>query len=108
MQLTERLSHIEYLQVTGSDSCEVFCGSDQEWFPAERQRLTGCGPSAAANILFYIERKENAGCCGRSRADLLSFMEEAWQSVTPEKRMEEPLMHQMMEGGWLGMGRASR
>lgn len=85
MQLTERLSHIEYLQVTGSDSCEVFCGSDQEWFPTERQRLTGCGPSAAANILFYIERKENAGCCGRSRADLLSFMEEAWQSVTPEK-----------------------
>ena len=54
MQLTERLSHIEYLQVTGSDSCEVFCGSDQEWFPTERQRLTGCGPSAAANILLLL------------------------------------------------------
>lgn len=72
-------------QVTDSDSCEIFCGSDQEWFFTERQRLTGCGPSAAANILFYIERKENADCCGKDRADLLSFMEEAWESVTPEK-----------------------
>lgn len=83
MQIAEKLSHVEYLQVTDSDSCEIFCGSDQEWFTTERQRLTGCGPSAAANILFYIERKENADCCGRSKADLLSFMDEAWQSVTP-------------------------
>lgn len=85
MQLPEMLSHIEYLQVTGSDSNEVFCGSDQEWFSTERQRLTGCGPSAAANILFYINRKENSDCCGRDRTDLLSFMEEAWESVTPGK-----------------------
>lgn len=46
MQLQESLSHIDYLQVTDSDSCETFCGSDQEWFPTEQQRLTGCGPSA--------------------------------------------------------------
>ena len=85
MQFAETLSHIEYLQVTDSDSCEIFCGSDQEWFSTERQRLTGCGLSAAANILFYIERKENADCCGKDRVDLLSFMEEAWESVTPEK-----------------------
>ena len=75
MQFAETLSHIEYLQVTDSDSCEIFCGSDQEWFSTERQRLTGCGLSAAANILFYIERKENADCCGKDRVDLLSFME---------------------------------
>lgn len=85
MQTRDTLSHIEYLQVVNSDSNEVFCGSDQEWFPTEWQRLTGCGPSAAANILFYIDRKDNSGCCGRTRADLLSLMEEAWQSVTPEK-----------------------
>lgn len=85
MQFTETLSHIEYLQVTDSDSCEMFCGSDQEWFSTERQRLTGCGPSAAANILFYIKRKENADCCGKDRTDLLSLMEETWKLVTPEK-----------------------
>ena len=83
MPLSEQLSHIEYLQVTGSDPVEVFCGSDQEWFPTERQRRTGCGPSAAANILFYLNRKNDPSCCGRDRADLLDFMEDAWQSVTP-------------------------
>lgn len=83
MRLSEQLSHIEYLQVTDPESCQVYCGSDQEWFPTEQQRLTGCGPSTAANILFYINRKENADCCGSDRNDLLSFMEDAWESVTP-------------------------
>lgn len=82
MPLSEQLSHIEYLQVTGSDPVEIFCGSDQEWFPTERQRLTGCGPSAAANILFYLNRINDRSCCGRDRADLLDFMEDAWQSAS--------------------------
>ena len=54
-------------------------------FLTEQQRLTGCGPSAAANILFYLDRKDNADCCGRNRGDLLAFMEDAWTSITPEK-----------------------
>ncbi|MDD2981502.1 MAG: hypothetical protein PHN80_16245 [Hespellia sp.] len=84
MPLSNQLSHIEYLQVTTSNPATVFCGSDQEWFSTERQRLTGCGPSAAANILFYLDRKNDRSCCGRDRDDLLDFMEDAWQSVTPE------------------------
>lgn len=83
MIFSVQLSHIEYLQVTDSKSCHVYCGSDQEWFSTEQQRLTGCGPSTAANILFYINRKENADCCGNDRSDLISFMEDAWESVTP-------------------------
>ena len=80
---TESLSHIDYLQVTGQDSCEVFCGSDQEWYGTKRQRLTGCGPSVAANILFYLNRQREENCCGKSREDLLRFMEMAWEYVTP-------------------------
>lgn len=83
MKPTESLAHIDYLQVTGQDSCEVFCGSDQEWYRMEQQRLTGCGPSVAANILFYISRKRKENCCGKSREDLLRYMEMAWQYVTP-------------------------
>lgn len=85
MQIQDTLSHVDYLQVTNAGSNEIFCGSDQEWFPTEQQRLTGCGPSAAANILFYLDRKDNADCCGRNRGDLLAFMEDAWTSITPEK-----------------------
>lgn len=80
---TESLSRIDYLQVTGQDSCEVFCGSDQEWYGTKRQRLAGCGPSAAANILFYLNRQREENCCGKSREDLLRFMEMAWEYVTP-------------------------
>lgn len=80
---TESLSRIDYLQVTGQDSCEVFCGSDQEWYGTKRQRMTGCGPSAAANILFYLNRQREENCCGKSREDLLRFMEIAWEYVTP-------------------------
>lgn len=80
---TESLSRIDYLQVTGQDSCEVFCGSDQEWYGTKRQRMTGCGPSAAANILFYLNRQREENCCGKSREDLLRFMEMAWEYVTP-------------------------
>lgn len=83
MKTTESLLHMDYLQVTEPGSCEVFCGSDQEWFPAQRQRLTGCGPSAAANILFYMNRKKEKDCCGRNKSDLLQFMEKTWKYVTP-------------------------
>jgi len=71
MSLSDKLSHIEYLQVTDRHFNKSFCGSDQEWFSDERQRLTGCAPSAAASILFYLSRKENPACCGRNSKDLI-------------------------------------
>ncbi|MFR5880208.1 MAG: hypothetical protein ACLUEQ_05050 [Cloacibacillus evryensis] len=83
MRITEKLAHIEYLQVVKEDSQKVACGSNQEWFPTEWQRFAGCGPSTAANILFYINRKEDNSCCGKGKVDLLRFMEDTWQSVTP-------------------------
>ena len=33
MQIQDTLSHVDYLQVTNAGSNEIFCGSDQEWFP---------------------------------------------------------------------------
>lgn len=84
MPPSDKLSHIEYLHVMDPDSRKLFCGSNQEWFPDEWQRRAGCGPSVAANILFYLNRKENFACCGGERGDLLCLMEDAWKSVTPE------------------------
>lgn len=31
MKRKDSLAHIDYLRVGGKDSCEAFCGSDQEW-----------------------------------------------------------------------------
>ena len=62
----------------------MFCGSNQEWYLTKKQQMTGCGPSAAANMLFYMKQKENSACCSRNKADLLKFMEDTWEYVTPE------------------------
>lgn len=77
------LSNINYLQVTEAGSNKIYCGSDQDWFTTERQRLSGCGPSVAANILFYLGRKKTKNLYGGSKGDLLKVMEEAWCYVTP-------------------------
>ena len=77
------LSHEEYLRVTDASSGNTYCGSDQDWYETEGQRLRGCGPSAAANILYYIYRKRNPNCCAKDKASLLIQMEEAWKYITP-------------------------
>ena len=42
MRYDAKLSHIEYLQVTDSETCKIFCGSDQEWYSTSR---SCCGTS---------------------------------------------------------------
>lgn len=64
---------------------EAFYGCNQEWYKTPWQRMAGCGPSVASNILLYHYR---AG-----RIDLpidvsdvdgyINLMETVWQYVTP-------------------------
>lgn len=83
--ITRALSHPEYLQVIDPDAQKLCYGSNQDWFRTRWRRLSGCGPSAAANILFYQDKKENAQCCGNTKQDLFRYMETAWDSITPER-----------------------
>lgn len=65
------------------------CGSDQNWFGTEWQRLSGCGPSVASNILFYRSLLGAGDDVKRfcvTRQYLLSLMEEVWNYVTPTKQ----------------------
>ncbi|MDR2174650.1 MAG: hypothetical protein LBO82_01770 [Synergistaceae bacterium] len=64
-------------------------GCDQNWYRTEWQRRAGCGPSAAANMLFYMSggRAAEGGKPGRAtRAAFLALMEEVWEYVTPTDR----------------------
>lgn len=61
-------------------------GCDQQWYLSEWQRLSGCGPVAASNIVFYIIYKERAKSAGQgiiSKSDCRSLMEDVWKYVTP-------------------------
>jgi hypothetical protein len=60
-------------------------GCDQDWFGSEWQRASGCGPTAASGILYYLHRT------GRIRlpftvdrkSDCVTLMERVWRHVTP-------------------------
>ena len=64
---------------------KVMYGCDQEWYPTPWQRMSGCGPSVASNVLLYLQR------AGRIRfpievhdkTDFITLMEHVWKYVTP-------------------------
>ncbi len=60
-------------------------GCDQEWYGLPWQRLAGCGPTVATNLLLYLAR---AGVIGLplpvgGRQDARRLMDLVWRSVTP-------------------------
>lgn len=95
MQLKENLSHIDYLQVTDSNSHEMFCGSNQEWFSTERQRFVYFLPSSQENRIEKAKENHRSGY-NCSQAVACAYCDKVG--------IEEPFMYQMMEGFGLGMG----
>jgi len=65
---------------------KTYYGCDQEWYATEWQRRSGCGPTVASNILFYLNNyKVNLSIGQRvnSKKNCLLFMSEIWKYVTP-------------------------
>lgn len=77
------LSDIERFHILDEESCETYLGSNQEWYAGEFQRLAGCGPSVASNLIHYLllKKEKTKGCI--SKKDFLALMEEVWRYVTP-------------------------
>lgn len=66
-------------------SQKIYYGSNQEWYKKRWQRMAGCGPSAVANVIHYVnwsglkdEEKKSV-----TRESYLSLMSEVWDYVTP-------------------------
>jgi len=65
---------------------QTFFGCSQEWYATDWQRLSGCGPTAASNIIYYLRHsqtvigQEKSVC---SKKNSISLMEEIWEFVTP-------------------------
>lgn len=59
----------------------IYSGCAQEWFQKRWQRMSGCGPTTAASLFYYQQRR----CGGQmaTREDILSLMNSFWQHVTP-------------------------
>ncbi len=76
------LSDTNLLKVRDETANCEHCGSNQEWFADEWQRKAGCGPSTAANILYYQQRKSQESV-HYSKEEMLLLMEEVWEYITP-------------------------
>ncbi len=73
----------EWLTVT--EGAKVLYGYDQDWYEDSFKRTRGCGPTVAAMMLSYIDRREEAGLplsCG-GMAEARAAMALTWQYFTP-------------------------
>lgn len=66
----------------------VYIGGSQEWYSESWQRMSGCGPTAASNLIWYLTRsRSELGClCDVGNADKVSFvklMSEMFTHITP-------------------------
>ena len=82
--MTRSIKQPEIFAVSGAGSA-IF-GCDQEWYKSEWQRLSGCGPTAASNIIYYLGRTRPQVCglnVENNKTACLSLMEKMWLYVTP-------------------------
>lgn len=68
---------------------EIHYGCNQEWYRKKWQRLSGCGPTAVTNIIYYLNRTRFGSESDHStltKSNCLILMEEIWRYVTPTLR----------------------
>jgi len=73
-------------KIVDESTHKTYYGCYQECYTTEWQRLSGCGPSAASNIIFYLNRTRSMFTLGQSfnnKENCLSLMVEIWEYVTP-------------------------
>lgn len=67
----------------------IWYGCNQEWYRTKWRRLTGCGPTAVTNIIYYLNYTRGVYPQDESpptKNESLSLMEEIWEFVTPTLR----------------------
>lgn len=83
---SKSISNPNLLKVLDEHSHETYYGCNQEWYATEWQRLSGCGPTAVCNIIYYLNHTQSTfglkqNCDNKENS--LSFMEDIWKYVTP-------------------------
>ncbi|MDU4961073.1 MAG: hypothetical protein E6X17_10505 [Sporomusaceae bacterium] len=88
-----QIKHPEWLQPLHQD--RRLYGYDQNWYSTAFRRASGCGPTAAAMLLLYLNRRQGLPLpyCDDSVASVVGAMEAIWNYVTP---------------GWMGLASTGR
>ena len=80
------ISNPGLFKVLNQATDESHYGCDQEWYSTEWQRLSGCGPTVASNIIYYLTHKGQASAAEQDivcKSECSALMEEVWKYVTP-------------------------
>jgi hypothetical protein len=80
------ISDPNLLKITDEDTHEIFHGCNQKWYTTVWRRLSGCGPTVASNLFFYLcQSRSNFGIRQNSltKKTCMELMEEIWKFVTP-------------------------
>ena len=88
MTETYSLQQPDMINIVAEDGKTAF-GPDQEWYPEERARMSGCGPTSGALITAYLARTrpEKYGALYREatyqKADFVRHMQTLYRYLLP-------------------------
>lgn len=83
------IAHPDLLKIYDEKTQEMHYGGNQVWYKTKWQRLSGCGPTVAANLFYYLNRPFNSyelETTPISKEKWVSLMEDVWKFVTPSLR----------------------
>ena len=86
--MTASILHPEHLNIPDESTGKAYFGGFQEWYASEWNRMAGCGPTCAANVLTYLAFTRPAlrslyGYETMGLSDFKQHMEEVYRFVTP-------------------------
>lgn len=91
-----KIRHPEWLTLV--ENGKKILGYDQEWYPQDRQKLAGCGPTVGAMMAAYIEHKEWQ-LPVKTKDLAVEKMLDMWKFAPPR-------MHGLYKSKWLRDGMA--
>ncbi len=77
------IKDINLFRITEEEYHITLYGGNQEWYAKRWQRMAGCGPSTAANIMYYLNKTRYNTNIEQTKEEFLRLMNEIWRYVTP-------------------------
>ena len=77
------IKDINLFRITEEEYHITLYGGNQEWYVKRWQRMAGCGPSTAANIMYYLNKTRYNTNIEQTKEEFLRLMNEIWRYVTP-------------------------
>lgn len=72
------INNPEFFEIIDETTNKKYYGCNQEWYKKTWQRMAGCGPTVATNVLLYMSKNPHT-----TKSESLEMMEKVWKHVTP-------------------------